>query len=81
MNITDVSKNGKSSKFVKKQEGKQVDILLDKAAVTMREENRYCIKTLIELIIFSGRQEIALHGHDERMNQKTEGIFRADRNY
>ena len=47
------------------KEGKQVDVLLDKAAITLREKNRYYIKTLIELIIVCGRQEIALRGLDE----------------
>ena len=50
---------------IREKEGKQVDVLLDKAAITLREKSSYYIKTLIELIIFCGRQEIALRGLDE----------------
>ena len=57
------------------KKGKQVDVLLDKAAVTLREKNRYHIKTLIELIIFCGRQEIALRGHDESDEPEHRGNF------
>ena len=46
------------------------------------QHNRYYIKTLIELIIFCGRQEIALRGHDESDESESRGnFFRADRNY
>ena len=41
----------------------------------MREKNRYHIKTLIELIIFCGRQEIALRGHDESDESENRGNF------
>ena len=54
---------------------KHVEMLLDKAAITVKDQNRYYVKTLIELIILCGRQEIALRGHDESEYSETKGKF------
>ena len=49
--------------------------MIDKAAVTLREQNRYYIKTLAEVILFCAKQEIALRGHDESEESENKGNF------
>ena len=49
--------------------------LIGKAAVTQREQNRYYIKTLAEVILFCAKQEIALRGHDESDESENKGNF------
>ena len=60
---------------IRKKEGKQVVDLIGKAAVTQREQNRYYIKTLAEVILFCAKQEIALRGHDESDESENKGNF------
>jgi len=60
---------------IREKEGKQVVNLIDKAAVTQREQNRYYIKTLAEAILFCAKQEIALRGHDESDDSESRGNF------
>ena len=50
-------------------------MLLDKAAIVLRDQNRYYLRTLIELIVFCGRQEIALRGNDESDDSENKGNF------
>ena len=60
---------------VREKEGTHVVNLIDKAAITLRDQNRYYIKTLAEAIIFCAKQEIALRGHEENEESDNKGNF------